>query len=268
MTIPALNIPAPTSALRRAPVLPALAQLTLAEARRMLRNPMFAVGTIGFPILFFSLFGLPNIKDTTPDGQPLGPYMLIGFGGTALLSLALFSFGANISLERTGGWLKLLRASPMPTALYFVAKVISALAFSAIALAALYTFAHFAGGVTLSLGVALTVLFKLLLGMIPLVTMGLAIGFLVNPTAAQVVANIVSIVMSFGSGLYMPLFLLPKFVQKVAPFLPAYHLGEVGRSPVISTPNETQHWLALLAFTALFGLLAVWGWKRDESRES
>ena len=269
MTTPATTLPQPTAQTRHAPLLPALWQLTLAELRRLSRNPMFAVGTIGFPILFFALFGLPNIKETAPDGTPMGPYMLIGFGGTALLSLALFSFGVNVAVERTGDWLKLLRASPMPAALYFMAKTIAALLFSALALALLYAFAHFVGGVTMTLPVALTALGKLLLGMVPLVVMGLAIGFLVNPTAAQVVANIVSIVMSFGSGLYMPIFILPKFVQQLAPFLPAYHLGEVGRSAIMPTAyGEPKHWLALAAFTLLFGALAVWGWKKDESREA
>lgn len=260
---------APTAlAARRASLLPAFWHLLRAEGLRLIRNPMFLLGTIGFPILFFALFGLPNIKQSAPDGTPLGPYMLIGFGGTALLSLSLFSFGVNVATERTGGWLKLLRASPMPAPLYFLAKLVAALVFSAVALAALYGFAHWAGGVTLTTAQAVTALLKLLLGMIPLVLMGLAIGFTVTPSAAQVIANVVSMVMSFGSGLYMPLYLLPKFVQKLAPYLPAYHLGEVGRS-ALTTPTspEWQHWLTLAAFAAAFALLTLWGWQRDESRE-
>lgn len=267
MTAQPVTLPQPATTTHRAPLLPALAQLTLAEMRKLLRNPMFAVGTIGFPILFFALFGLPNVHDTTPDGTPLGPYMTVSFGATALLSLAIFSFGVGIAVERTSGWMRLLRSSPLPAPLYFAAKIIAALLFSALALILLYAFAHFVGGVTIPLGVALTALGKLLLGMIPLVAMGLAIGFLVNFNAANVVAQIINLLMAFGSGLYMPLFLLPKFVQKAAPFLPAYHLGVVGRSPLVPTPDEGKSWLALAAFTLFFGALAVWGWKKDESRE-
>lgn len=243
----------------------ALLALLTNETRQLIRNPMFALGTVGFPILFFALFGLPNAQQTAPDGTPLGPYMLISFGGTALLSLSLFSFGVNVATERTGGWLKLLRASPLPAPLFLVAKLLAALAFSALALTLLYAFVHVVGGITLTPIQAITALLKLLLGMIPLVLMGLAIGFTVTPSAAQVIANIVSMVMSFGSGLYMPLYLLPKLVQELAPFLPAYHLGEVGRTAL--TPSawpEWQHWLALLGFSALFGGLAWQGWRKEE----
>lgn len=262
-------LPAPSGSARRAATLPALGQLTLAEVRRLTRNPMFAVGTIGFPVLWFSLFGLPNLGQKLPDGSSLGPYMLVNFGAAALLTLAFFSFGVNVAVERTGGWLKLLRASPMRAPLYFTAKVLAAMLFAAVSLSLLYAFGHFVGGVTLGLGTALAVLGKLLLGMIPVVALGLAIGFLVNPTAANVIANIVSIVMSFASGLFMPLSMLPGFMRKLAPYLPAYHLGEVGRSPLAApSGGESGHWLILAGFTVLFGLLAAWGFRKDEAREA
>lgn len=246
---------------------PALWQLILTEFRRLLREPMFAVGTIGFPLLFFVLFGLPNINNTLPDGTPLGGYIAINFAANALVSLALFSFGANIASERQNAWLRLLRASPMPTFLYFIAKLIAALVFSALAVAIQYLFAHLIGGVTLSALTLLITLAKLLLGMIPLIMMGLAIGFLSSPVAASMMANIIGLVLAFGSGLFMPLHLLPKFVQQIAPFLPVYHLGEVARSALVPTTYaELHHWLILFGFGILFGALALWGWKNDEYR--
>lgn len=246
---------------------PALWQLILAEFRRLIREPMFAVGTLVFPLFLFMLFGLSNINKTAPDGTPMGPYLIIGFGASALLSLAFFSFGVTVATERKGSWLQLLRASPMPSVLYFVAKLIAAMLFSAIALILQYAFAYFVGGVTMSLAVALTALSKLLLGMIPLVMFGLALGFLASPNAANVFANIMGLVLAFGSGLYIPLFTMPKIVQQLAPYSPAYHLGEVGRSAIMPTTYpEIQHWLVLLGFTLFFGILAWWGWKNDESR--
>ncbi|WP_309571555.1 ABC transporter permease [Deinococcus sp.] len=261
-------LPAPARSARRAPRLPALGALALAELRRMLRNPMFAVGTIGFPVIFFSLFGLGAVNEVTDQGFKVGPLILVNFGAYSLLSLAMFSFGSAVALERTGGWLRLLRASPMPTTLYFAGKLLAALAFSALSLGILYTFAHFVGGVTIPVGTALLLLIKLLLGMIPLTLLGLCIGFLVSPTAAQITANLVSVIMSFASGLFTPLDQMPAFVQKVAPFLPAYHLGAVARGTVVGqSSGEATHWLALAAFTVIFGALAAWGLRRDEARE-
>lgn len=262
------DLPAPATDTRRAPRLRALGGLVLAELRRMLRNPMFAVGTIGFPVMFFALFGLSAVNETTASGLKVGPLILVNFGAYSLLSLAMFSFGSAVALERTGGWLRLLRASPLPAGVYFAAKVGAALLFSALSLGVLYTFAHVAGGVSIPAGTALLLLAKLLLGMVPLIALGLSIGFLVTPTGAQITANLVSVLMSFASGLFTPLDQMPAFVQKVAPYLPAYHLGAVARGTVAGqTAGEAGHWLALLGFAALFGALAAWGLKRDESRE-
>ena len=253
---------------RRASALPMLAQLTLAELRRLLRSPMFAVGTIGFPVMFFALFGLPVIQQFGPTNPHAGPVILTRFAAYSLLSLALFSFGATVATERSGGWLRLLRSSPLPVPLYFVSKTLAALAFGAVSLALLYAFAHFAGGVTLPLGLALLLAGKLLLGMVPLVALGLCIGFLASPQAAQILANILSVVMSFASGLFVPLDQLPGFVQQIAPLLPAYHVSQIATNTVSGqTASEPAHWLALAAFTLVFGTLAVWGLKRDESRE-
>lgn len=271
MTVPTLrpaDLPAPASAVHGAPRLPALGALALAELRRMLRNPMFAVGTIGFPVMFFALFGLGVVNETTDQGLKLGALILVNFGAYSLLSLAMFSFGSAVALERTGGWLRLLRASPMPTALYFGGKLLAALGFSALSLGVLYTFAHVAGGVTIPVGTALLLLVKLLLGLIPLTLLGLCIGFLVSPTAAQITANIVSVLMSFASGLFTPLDQMPPFVQTLAPYLPAYHLGAIARGTVAGqTGGEAGHWLALAAFALIFGTLAAWGLRRDEARE-
>lgn len=261
-------LPTPAPSARSAPRLPALGALALAELRRMLRNPMFAIGTIGFPVMFFALFGLGAVNETTDQGFKVGPLILVNFGAYSLLSLAMFSFGSAVALERTGGWLRLLRASPMPTSLYFAGKLLAALAFSALSLGVLYAFAHVAGGVTIPLGTALTLLGKLLLGLIPLTLLGLSIGFLVSPTAAQITANLVSVLMSFASGLFTPLGAMPDFVQKIAPYLPAYHLGAVARGTVVGqTSGEAGHWLALAAFALVFGALAAWGFRRDEARE-
>ena len=262
------SLPAPAAPSRRAAALPALGQLIHAELMRLLRSPIFALGTLGFPLFFFAIFGLPAVRQTTSSGANVGQIILVSFATYSLLSIAMISFGTVIATERTGGWLRLLRASPMPTALYLCAKIVAAMLFSALALAVLYAFAHFVGGITLPLGVALLVAGKLLLGMVSLVALGLAIGFGIQPNGAQIVGQFGSVVMAFASGIFVPLEQMPDFVRTIAPFMPSYHLGALGVGTVTGhTAGEAQHWLALAATTALFGALAVWAMKRDESRE-
>lgn len=262
-----LLTPTAAASTRRAPLLPLLTQLVLAELHRLTRNPMFAIGTLGFPIMFFALFGLPAVHERTASGANVGQFILVSFGTYSLLSVAMFSFGAAVATERIGGWLRLLRASPLPAALYLAAKIIAALLFSALGLTLLYLFAHFAGGVTFPAGQALLIAGKLLLGMIPLIALGLCIGFLASPASASVLANILSVLVSFGSGLFVPLEQLPKFMQSLAPYLPSYHLAQLGWNAVAGQGSgDTRHWVWLAGYTLVCGAVAAWAYRRDEAR--
>jgi ABC-2 type transport system permease protein len=90
----------------------------------------------------------------------------------------------------------------------------------------------------------------------------------VGPVSAAPVANLVFLPLSFASGLLVPLGMLPAIVREIAPYLPAYHLGQLGWT-VIGAGDGTglgRHVLWLVAYGALFALLAFVAWRRDEGR--
>lgn len=242
-----------------------LSKLIKMELLRLIRNPVFALSTIGFPIFFFAIFGLPAVNKTN-DVSDKGQIILVSFATYSLLTIALISFGTVIAAERKGGWLKLLRTSPMPTAFYLCAKIVAALLFSALSIIILYTFAHFTGGVTLSFTLALVTGVKLLLGLPALIALGLAIGFILPPQTAQIAGQFLSVIMAFASGIFIPLNQMPKFVRFIAPFMPSYHLGQISIGTITRQPTEENfHWLILGITTIIFGSLAVWGMKNDEN---
>lgn len=252
---------APPSPVR---VLRSLGLLTLAESRRLTREPMFLIGTVGFPVLFYSLFGLPR----GGVGPEVSRAALLNLAAFSLVSLSLFSFGANVAAERSGGWLRLMRASPMPLWAYLSAKLLAAWLYGALAVTLLMLYAGAVGGVWLgSPGVYGLALLKLLLGASPLVALGLAIGFLAPPAAAGPLANVFSLLLVFLGGLALPLPMLPPALARWAPLLPTFHLGAVAGSVLSPVPGEAGHWLVILATTLLLGALALWGLRRDESRE-
>jgi ABC-2 type transport system permease protein len=67
----------------------------------------------------------------------------------------------------------------------------------------------------------------LLLGVFPFCAMGLAVGYLLGPNSAPTVLNILYLPLAFASGLWIPIFVLPEFVQRLAPFLPPYHYAQL-----------------------------------------
>ena len=68
--------------------------------------------------------------------------------------------------------------------------------------------------------------------MLPFCAIGLFIGTTVNGQAAPAVINLIYLPMSFLSGLWMPLSMLPAAVHDIAPLWPAYHLGQLALAAV------------------------------------
>jgi ABC-2 type transport system permease protein len=154
----------------------------------------------------------------------------------------------------------------MPPLAYLVAKMAMAIIFSAILVVALFIVGTAFGGVHLStirfLGLAGT----MIACTVPFCALGLVIGCYSAPNSAPAVVNILFLPLAFCSGLWLPIQILPKFLQHVAPFLPPYHLGQLALQQVGFTGagHPLQHIAALAGFTVVFLLLAQRGFKRDD----
>ncbi len=258
-----VQTPLPTT---RSPLSATLA-LARCELLKLARNPMFMLGTVLFPTVFFAMFALPYVKESI--GQVgVGQYFVISYSAYSLLSVALFSFGVSVAAERGMGWTRLLRVAPTPPAAYFAAKIAAGLLIGLLAILVLVAFAFLVGGVRFDFPVLVLAILKLLLGMVPLVLLGLFIGFAANPTSAAVVAQLLFIPLSFMSGLFIPLSQAPQFIRELAPYSPVYHFAQIGWS-TIGAPqggSEESHWLWLLGYGALFLVLALWAYKRAEDK--
>ncbi len=245
----------------------ALLYLVRCEILKLVRVPMFAIPTFIFPIMFFAMFGLPNL-DNTLGGIKAGPYMMASYGAYSVMSVAIFSFGVAIAAERGLGWNKLLRATPLRPLTMFTSKVAMALLFGAASLCGLFAFGAIVAGVRMAIPRWLELGGLLLIGMIPFVALGLFIGYLAGPNSAAAVANLIFLPLSFASGLFLPLEFLPDVMQKIAPYLPAYHTGQLGWGALGAGDGKGfgYHLLWLVGYTALFLALAVVAYWRDEGK--
>src|SRR3954470_16674384 len=113
----------------------------IAELRKSLRLPQFALPTVITPAVFYGLFAVAMNK----GGPMAAAYSLAGFGVFAATGPALFGFGAGVAVERDSGLIELKRVSPLPAGAYVGAKLVSAGAMAAIALALIYSLAVVAG---------------------------------------------------------------------------------------------------------------------------
>ena len=230
-----------------------------------LRLPVYSASTILFPLMFYTLFGLLLNRGQSNEGVSVSTYLLASYGTFGVMGASLFGFGVGVAMERGLGWLQVKRASPMPPPAYFAAKLTTSMAFSAIIVLLLMTLGILFGGVRLAPIEALRMLLTLVTGAICFCAMGLAIGSLAGPNSAPAVVNLLYLPMSFASGLWIPINLLPGFLQKAAPLLPPYHLGQLALGVVgAGHAPATSHWGALLGFTLIFLGIARIGFQRDE----
>jgi ABC-2 type transport system permease protein len=157
----------------------------------------------------------------------------------------------------------------MPLAAYFTAKLVSAVLFSGVIASALltvgFTFAHVRIAPTQALGL----IGILMAAAIPFGAIGLALGYIARPNSAPAVVNLIYLPLSFCSGLWIPIFLLPKFLQQIARILPPFHISQLALR-VLGMSRETGpitgHVQALAGFTLLFLGLAVVLYRRDEGQ--
>ncbi len=247
---------------------PMLLQQARSEFIKLWRIPMFSIPTLVFPVLLFLLFGAPNAQETLPGGVSLGKYVMASFAAYGVLGIAFFSFGIGVASERGQGWTKLVRATPVPPWVYFAGKGAMALLFATLLLLMLFSVAAVVAGVRMAPGEWATLYVSLVLGMLPLVTAGFALGYWAGPNSAAAVANLIYLPISFASGFLIPLQSLPSFVQALTPYLPPYHYGQLAwRAVGLDDGQAATHIAWLLGSGVVFGALAVWGYRRDSGKQ-
>jgi ABC-2 type transport system permease protein len=163
--------------------------------------------------------------------------------------LAGFLVSGAIAADREPRLLELKRALAMPRGLYLAAEVAMAMLFAAVVSPLLIVLAPLAAGVTLTLLRWSTLLLLAAVGVIPFCANGLLVSPLCEAQAAPAVLNLICLPMSFFSGLWQPLSVLPPALSRLAPLWSDWQLARiaetvVGSAAVAAVPG---HVLSLAA---------------------
>lgn len=234
------------------------------ELRRTLRNVRLLVFSLGFPlILFFAIAG-PGRHETDFGGTgiSLPLYYMVGLVGFGAM-MALISTGARIASERTDGWTRQLRITPLSARAYLRAKVLTGYAMALLTIASLY-----ASGVVLGVRlpadrwVEMTML--ILVGLLPFAALGVFVGHLLTAdTIGPATGGLVSL-LALVSGTWFPLG--DGFMHDVAQWLPSYWLVQASHVALGGDAWSATGWIVVAAWTAALALLARWAYRRDTER--
>jgi ABC-type multidrug transport system, permease component len=238
------------------------------EFLKYLRIPMYAGSTIAFPVMFYILFGLLMNRTGSAGNISVSTYLIATYGSFGVMGASLFANGIGVATERGLGWMQVKRASPMPPFAYFLAKFFVSAMFSLIIVLLLLELGAAFGGVRLATTTIVKLILALLAGVAPFCAMGLAIGYWAGPNSAPAAVNLTYLPLSFASGLWFPIEVLPKFLQHIAVFLPPYHLAQMALQAIGGAHAGTTiyHLEFLLGFTLLALGVAYTGYRRDEGK--
>jgi ABC-2 type transport system permease protein len=225
------------------------------EFVKMIRNPMFAVPTLFFPVMFYLLFAVLLYK-----GGPQGVVQILArMGVFGVMAPGLFGFGVALAFEREYGLLQYKQALPMPPGSYLLARMAMAMMFAGIIALTLISLALFVSHAPLSAGNVAQLFVTELLGVLPFCAMGLTVGTLVSGQAAPAVINVVYLPMAFLSGTFFPLDSAGPVIAAMGPIWPSFHLTQLALDAV-GQPHLGSAWshvAALLGFTILFFTIAL-----------
>ena len=264
MSTATYTLPAPTHGLSRN--LSIFATEVRYQFLGALRTRAFSLATIGFPAMFYILFGLLMNRGETLNGVLVAKYLLGGYAVFGALGASIFGIGVGVSMDLSAGWLELKRASPMPPLAYVLAKCCSAIGFSLIIVTVLTLLGISFGHVHLTVGEFAKIAGIAAAGAIPFSCLGLFMAFTVPPSSAGGIANLVYLPMSFLSGLWVPLRFLPHALQAIAPAFPTYHLAQLMYRALGATASGSTlgHWSGLLGFALLMIGLTWIAFRRRE----
>jgi ABC-2 type transport system permease protein len=222
------------------------------------RTPGFVLPSMAFPLMFYLFFGILF----TSGGS--ATYLLVSYTCFGIMGPAMFNFAMNIASDRAHGWLTLKRLSPMPVGAYLLAKLSTSLMFSVVIIFLLFCLAAIVGSVSIDAKKWLLLALLMFAGTIPFALIGLLLGLTLSDKAAPGVVNLIYLPMAFLSGLWLPISMLPQFLQQLAWVWPSYHLSQLGFKLINMDQGYAWylHLGILILITTMLVLVNLWVFRR------
>lgn len=227
------------------------------------RNWRFVFFTLAWPlILFFAIAG-PQ-RHHTFDGVSFPLYFMTGMAVMGTM-IAVISSGARIALERSQGWTRQMRTTPLPTRAYFSAKVLCGYLMALLTIAVM-SLAGTTLGVRLSAGEWLTVIGLFLVGLVPFAVLGILFGHLLSTDSLTPAVGGTTTLFALLGGVYGFQLASSGFLFQVMKALPSYWLVQAAKTALGGGGWPAQAWIVIAIWTVVLTPIAVLVYKRDTSR--
>ena len=229
------------------------------DLRRTLRNRRTLVFLLIMPIAFFFIF-----KSSGGNNNASFAYVMVSMAVYGAM-IATTSQGASVSVERSQGWTRQLRLTPLRPAGYVASKLLTALALAVVPIA-LVLGAGALSGVHLDAVTWVEVAAASWVCSLVFAAFGLFMGYLIPAENVMQFIGPLLAILSFLGGLFIPLDVFSPFFRHVAYGMPTYAVGEIARSPITHSGFTAGHVGLLVLWIAIFGTAAAALFRRDTNR--
>jgi len=248
---------------------PLLPRFLAFELRRLARRPSFLIWTLAFPVVFY----LVSYSNPTNEAHARSSYgttwpifFMVSMCAWAAVSAAFNASGGRLAAERTNGWTRQLKLTPLPSSAYTTGKVLAGASLALVAALVLALIAGAAARPGLSAGTWVAVILACWLGSLPFAAIGIFIGLVASSSTAQPIMIAVMLVLNVLGGLLVPLQAFPAWLRDVAKVLPTNRLGNLGWNVVAHRPFNPVDVAVLAAYAVAFTALAAWRYRADDRR--
>ncbi|WP_083403604.1 ABC transporter permease [Curtobacterium sp. MCBA15_001] len=239
------------------------------ETARQLRNVRAMVFTFAVPVVMLLVFG-------GAYGSQLDPTTHLRY--LVVTTLQMASYGAMMAAlsqafvlvtERSLGWNRQLRITPLSGWAFLVSKVIAAMAFAAMSILVTLVVAVLALHAALDPGHWVAAASGIWCGVVPFALIAVLIGQFAKPSFAQPLFMVVFMGLAILGGLWVPLSVMPAWMGDVAHLLPSYWLNRIGQmgAGATGTAGMLEPALVLTGWAVVLGAVIVWRYRRDAARQ-
>jgi ABC-2 type transport system permease protein len=234
------------------------------EIVRTFRNRRFFVFSVGFPLVLYFVIAGPNRNndDFAGSGLPAALYYMIGLTAFGTMNTVL-STGTRIAGERSAGWNRQLRLTPLSTKNYFRTKVLVAYLLALITIGMLYA-SGISLGVSLSAGEWARMTGLVLVGLVPFAALGILMGHLLTTDSIGPAMGGTTALLSLLGGVWFPI--NSGTMHDIAEALPSYWLVQASHVSIGGDGWGSRGWFIVAAWTVVLTVLAARVYQRDTQR--
>lgn len=235
-----------------------------AELLRIIRNPYYVFWSLLMPIMFYFIF-TRVVNAGTDDTKQWQAHYLMSMAAFSVMGSAIMTLGIRLVQEQTQGWNTFIRITPLPSPVYFFGKMFGQSVMHLFSVLCIFAAGYLINGVSLTAAQWLLSGLWLLAGSLPFLALGTIIGSMKRVDTASGVSNVLYMGLAVAGGMWMPLDIMPKLMQKIGYWLPSYNYGDGAWAIVAGDSPSWKAVLLLLGYLAVFMLLSVYIRRKQEA---